>query len=27
MSDAGMQPTDLPDQDLAALSAYVAGLK
>jgi ubiquinol-cytochrome c reductase cytochrome b subunit len=27
MSDGGMQPLDLPDQDLAALTAYVAGLK
>ena len=27
MSDGGMQPSDLPDQDLAALVAYVAGLK
>ncbi len=27
MADSGMQPLDIPDDDLAALSAYVAGLK
>jgi mono/diheme cytochrome c family protein len=27
MADNGMQPLDIPDDDLAALSAYVAGLK
>jgi ubiquinol-cytochrome c reductase cytochrome b subunit len=27
MVDSGMQPIDIPDDDLAALSAYVAGLK
>jgi hypothetical protein len=27
MSDSGMQPLDIPDDDLAALTAYVSGLK
>jgi hypothetical protein len=27
MSDTGMQPLDIPDDDLAALTAYVSGLK
>jgi len=27
MADSGMQPLDIPDDDLAALTAYVSGLK
>ena len=27
MSDSGMQPLDIPDDDLAAPTAYVSGLK
>jgi mono/diheme cytochrome c family protein len=27
MSDSGMQPLDIPDDDLAALTAYISGLK